>query len=398
MRTFLSLLFLASAAHASITGTLIDEQGKPVAGATIEAFAAEDSQALRARLLSKNPERTPVASAHSTDAGGFTIDPKNRVADLAIRVGGRVAAGLQIPNGEDAGTIVIPSRASLKVRVMASGKPLANAVVAAGPFTVRTDDAGVAELPEASNVTGRIWIIHPDFAIKEPLITEGARPTDVALTKGTALRGHVIGADGTLVPHATISIGGWPLADSDDSGNFTIAHAPANWHTVLAAAGNRVGMAMNQKASNVEIRVKPGATLTGTVRDSSTANPVAAVRVDLVSQLDRNLSEWTFADEKGRFTFAPLVDTRYTIAGYHPGFTILSADATLRSGGSTSKAVEARPLQRIRGHVFDDQRRPVAGALIQPGFRGNRFRSGAVMSGPSGEFALQPFLPPLPLR
>ena len=101
MRTFLSLLFFATAAHASITGTLIDERGKPVAGATIEAFAAEDSQALRARLLSKNPERTPVASAHSTDAGGFTIDPKNRVADLAIchdelfrchsNLGGRVA-------------------------------------------------------------------------------------------------------------------------------------------------------------------------------------------------------------------------------------------------------------------------------------------------------------------
>ena len=121
MRTFLSLLFFATAAHASITGTLIDERGKPVAGATIEAFAAEDSQSLRARLLSKNPERTLVASARSTDAGSFAIDPKNRVADLAIRVGGRVVAGLQIPNGEDAGTIVIPSRASLKVRVMASG-------------------------------------------------------------------------------------------------------------------------------------------------------------------------------------------------------------------------------------------------------------------------------------
>ena len=398
MRTFLSLLFLAAAADASITGVLIDERGNPVVGATIEAFAAEDSQTLRARLLSKNPERTPMASARSTDAGSFAIDPKNRVADLGIRVGGRLVVGLQIPNGEDAGTIVIPSRVFRKVRVIANGKPLANAVVAAGPFTVRTDDAGVAELLESSIATSRVWIIHPDFAIKEPLIGEGTRPTDVALTKGNPLRGRVIGADGTAVPHATITIDGWPLANSDDSGNFTIPHPPANWREVFATAGNRVGMAMNQKTSNVEIRVKPGATLTGVVRDSSTANPVGAVRVDLISELDRNRSESTFADEKGRFSFTPLVDTRYTIGGQHPGFTILSTDATLRSGGSTSKAVEARPLERIRGRVFDDQRRPVAGAIIQSGFRGNRLRYGAVMSGPSGEFTLQAVLPPVPMR
>lgn len=393
MRTFLPLLFLATSVHAAITGTLIDERGKPVAGATIEVFPAEDSRTLRARLLSKTSDRTPVSTAQSSDSGTFSINPKGAVADVAIRMGGRLVVGLELPDGQDAGTIVVPARALRRVRVLAGGKPVSNAIVAAGPFIVRTDASGIAELPESSSVTGHVAILHPDFAIKEPSVAEGVKPTDVTLAKTAPLSGRVVGADGAAVAQAAISVAGWPLAESDASGNFTIQNPPQNWQALIATAGNRVGMATKQGSRAYEIRLQPANTLNGSVRDSSNGRGVGGVRVDVASHLDRNAAESVITDDKGKFTFGPLPASRYNIAGSHPDFLIVPADVTVTDAKTPAKAIEARPLDRIRGRVIDDQRHPVAGAFVRAPFRG--LRSGSVITDPSGQFTLRMNLPPL---
>ena len=52
LRTFsllLVMLFSAAQAGAAVTATIVDEDGKPIAGATVQAFARETRQAAVAR-------------------------------------------------------------------------------------------------------------------------------------------------------------------------------------------------------------------------------------------------------------------------------------------------------------------------------------------------------------
>src|SRR5437016_4605885 len=78
--TILLAVLTATAAHAAITGTVVDPDSKPIAGATIRAFAAEDSAALRARLLAGKIDREPLATATSAESGAFSIDVKGATA------------------------------------------------------------------------------------------------------------------------------------------------------------------------------------------------------------------------------------------------------------------------------------------------------------------------------
>jgi uncharacterized GH25 family protein len=387
MRTLILLLFAASSANAAITGTLITEDGKPLAAATIEAFATENSRALRARLLSKTPERTPVATTESAQDGSFSINPKGaRLADIAIRVAGR-QVGMQLPDGEDAGTILVPSQALPRVRILAEGKPLREALVVAGPFTTRTDSTGMADLPETMFRLPWIVVIHPEYVIHEQFFGETlGRPLEITLNKGTAIRGHVVGTDGTPMEHAAVMLGGWPLAESDVSGSFTIAHAPSNWRTIVATAGERVGVATTKKT---EIRLSTGAMLTGTVRDTSSGRPVPGVRLDLSLQSSRENNEFVVTDEKGNFSIAPLVTNTYRIFVTHPDYAISATEAKVESGSRASITIAATPLMRVRGGVIDEERRPVGGALVWFAARNMPPRGNVVVTSPSGQFVLR---------
>ena len=74
--TTFTLLAAATAAHASITATILDENGKPLPGARARAFAREDTTAAKRRLLSNDAEAKPVATAMSADDGTLSVDVK----------------------------------------------------------------------------------------------------------------------------------------------------------------------------------------------------------------------------------------------------------------------------------------------------------------------------------
>jgi hypothetical protein len=150
MRTLTSILLalLAATATASVTGTVIDEEGKPVAGASVRAWAAETSRAYRQRLISAQPESEPLATATTDDAGAFSVDAKGTIAvDLRIEKAGRQPAALETVDGDEPLTVVLRPATSRKVRVTAGGKAVAGALVLFGPHLMaRTDAAGEAPL------------------------------------------------------------------------------------------------------------------------------------------------------------------------------------------------------------------------------------------------------------
>src|SRR5258708_7642713 len=270
-------LLAATTAHATITATILDEEGKPLAGARVRAFGREEGGTLRKRLLSKEPERPAIVTAISADDGRVSLDVKGEpVVLLVADAAGRAVQLSDAVDGRDAGSFVLPKAAPLKGHITDGGKPVANVLVVAGQwYLAHTDARGDYDVPSLAGGFERLFFIHPEHAIAELPIsaTDSRRKSayDVSLSKGVAIKGRVLAAPGgSLVPHAVVSVAGWPLAESDESGSFSISHAPPNWRTVFARTPHFVGAAMNRGGTKpARIKLAPALTLSGTVQSST---------------------------------------------------------------------------------------------------------------------------------
>jgi protocatechuate 3,4-dioxygenase beta subunit len=371
---FLAVL-TATAAHAAITGTLVDPDSKPIAGATIRAFAAEDSAAFRARLLAGKIDREALATAKSAENGAFSIDVKGATAvDVMIEAPSRRHVTVPTVDGDDLGAITLAPPPSRTIRVTSAGKPVANAIVVAGSDVERTNASGEVPL-----VSGAFFVVHPDYAVTRGDSSAGA---EVKLARGVAVRGRVVNGAGP-VAHAMVMVNGWPVAESADDGSFTVPHAPDRWQSISAVHGNEVGSANRSKAASVEIRLSAGSTFTGTVRDAKRGGAVSGARMTL-NGADSSMIAVT--DAKGTFTFAPLPPGMVSINGQHSAYAIDASGATLPA--MRSRAFSAQPFGRVRGHVIDEERKPVAGALVY-GSSTNATRVRSALTNASGEFSIR---------
>lgn len=351
--TLLISLLVSATLRASITGTVVTTDLKPIAGATIHAFAAEDSATMRARLVAGKLDREPLATTQSGEAGTFSLDVKGTSAvDLSIEAPGRNHSSIATLDGDDLGPIILGTPPTRMLRVTSGGKPVPNAIVVSGLEVTRTNAAG--EIPAPASAV--VFVVHPDFAIerKEPGIGSA-----IIVSRGVAVRGRVVSGAGP-VPHAIVSIDGLPLAESADDGTFLIAHAPQNWQSVSAARGNDVGVAVRSKAAAVDVRIAPGSTFTGTLRDTKRNAPVAGARMTLTA----SDTSWLTAvsDAKGNFNIAPLLARSYSVSGIHPAYAIETSVVTIPA--VRTRSIAAQPFARARGRVIDEERKPIASAMV----------------------------------
>lgn len=360
----LLLLFSAAEAGAAITATVIDDDGKPIAGATVQAFARETRQAAVARVLAGKPDAPPVASAQSGADGAVRLDvARTPVVMLLVTAPGRSMV-MEAADGDDLGTLLLPASSTYKGRVTAGGKPVAGALIALGNRILgRTGADGTYEVPESA-LAARLLIVHPDFAPSDTSADwrGGAPSLDRQLTAGVPLRGVVLGADGKPAAHAELSIGGHALAESGEDGSFTIARAPADWKTIVARTATQAGVAKRSAAASYEIRLRPAALLNGTVRDPKQAG-VAGMRITLASDVD---SQQAVTDAKGNFSLPALPAGRYEVSMTHPAFYYQAGTPPLQlsEGRRETRALAVEPYARVRGTVVNDERKPVAAAVV----------------------------------
>lgn len=369
--------FASTSGYAAITGTVLDPEAKPIAGAAIRAYAAENSSVMRARILAGKIDREPIASAQSAENGTFSLDMKGAVAvDVVVDVPSRTRNAIAAVDGDDLGAIILSSPARRKLRVTSGGKPVANAIVVAGIDISRTDAAG--EVPAPVNTTA--YVVHPDYAISRHA---GINGLEVKLARGVSVRGRVVNANGP-VAHASVSINGWPLAESGDDGTFTIAHAPDSWQSIAAMRGSDAGTATRPKTGALEIRIATAATFTGTVRDTGRGGAVAGVRMTVSNTDDESMIAVT--DAKGAFTVGPLLPRAYQVAGMHPTYAIESASVTLPATRTRSFAAQA--FARAKGRVIDEDRKPVATAFVSSS-NSNATHTRTAATNANGEFAVR---------
>jgi len=296
------VVFAALPAFAAITGTVIDENGATLRGATVSALPLESLDQQRARLLLPDPARKPLATAQTDAKGNFSIDPKAPVVDLRIESPGRAPLMERAAANEDAGVFQLGLVALKQGTIVAGGKPLAGAVVIIGDSITVTDTTGHYQLPDPKRTTTYITVRHADYAT----VTRTVAPflstnTTIALTRR--------------------------------------APQPVTPNNVKAAS------------------------ITGTLRDQRN-QPIPGAEIAAKTPRVSITAASAITDARGNYTIAGVPPGSYELTAIHPEYAIPVLAVDVAAGASIRRALYATPLTRISGSIVDEDRRGIAGARI----------------------------------
>ncbi|HEX6085238.1 MAG TPA: carboxypeptidase regulatory-like domain-containing protein [Thermoanaerobaculia bacterium] len=404
----LLLSLLSLPAVAAITGTVVTNDGVPVAGARVLIYATETPTARRERLLSASPQIVPLAETKSDAKGVFSLpSPKEAVVELRIELRGYEPEEKRVEKDEELGAVTIAKREMKSGTISAGGKPIEGATVVinygGAEYVVKTDAQGRYEAPEL-RVARTITVLHPGFAIDEENFMNlgGNGPSSSELTRtlstGVAVNGKVVSGK-TPVDKAVVFIDNWPVATSAEDGSFVIARAPSKWTQLTARKDNLTGQHAFAGGKAVTVRVEPSGTVSGRVLDAKTKMPVPGVVVRAMPSRRFqaiDTSSMALTDAKGAYTL-PTAPGTYTVMASHPAFEMYQADATVSAGQPTSRDVNLQQLARVTGVVVDEEGRPVAAAKVtseaasdQMSMRMVMFRdTGSATTGSDGRFTLR---------
>ncbi|MHB9001372.1 MAG: carboxypeptidase regulatory-like domain-containing protein [Thermoanaerobaculia bacterium] len=372
-----SLLSVAIASGATVSGSVHGPDGSAVAGARISAYALENTEARLERLVSPTPKRKPLTTSsdgatHSATAvsdaeGAFAIDvPATTGYELEVDADGFAPAIERPPY--PSGVFITLRRAVDKTgRVTAAGKPVANATVVLRDgdreLLLTTDDAGRFTAPDPRVWAHQVFVFHPDFA---PYVSEAGRPLPETfeLQPGIEMRGRVTGA-----AVAWLYVDGIPAGTAAEDGTFVIAHAPKTWRRVEARAGSMA--AVETRAGSITLALRPAAAIRGTLREEGSAPGIAGARV-MLRRMSNEAEEpiVTITDARGGYRFERVLPDRYGFEVDAPGFAMPETspddypNVDARNARAITKDMTLRRVRTLTGRVTDEAGVPVPGAIV----------------------------------
>jgi len=357
------------AAFGTITGTVLDQNGQPLAGTTVQITGTVNATATDG---AGNFNLTAPAGLYTLTASKFGFLPAT-TTPFTLAAGGSFAAGtirLQPAPGKITGTVV----------TSLDGSPLAGAAVslaengdtafadASGNFTL-TEPAGT--YTPTITAAGYASQTLPSFALAagttHPLgtITLVANPATLSghvtsSAGGAPIAGATVTATSLAgaAPHAAAAGSGSGHADpahparptkgaapastftatTDASGNFTFQLPPATYSVTVTAPGfgSRTTSAVNLGPGAVfsfgTLTLDPLGTLTGTVIQASGGAPIAGATVAIVGTLNQ-----TITDANGRFSLIQSAGT-YQLAVSAAGFLTATVGPLALAPGATLSA------------------------------------------------------------
>jgi len=429
--TALALLLGAFAARAgTITGRLLDGNGRPVAGSRVLwMLSREDDEMLLEQTEGTTP--APLGETRTDETGRFKIALEKPGVLLSLRLvtPGFPEARLSGPydSGDTAEVpdVRLPAPKMLSGLVVnEAGKPVpgARVTVLAGGAGLGDGEAAflseartaadgtfaMADAPEGSRVvTARSagLVVFSRFAF------EARADERIVMRSGGVVRGTVADAAGKAVARAVV-VSGDVAARTDESGVYRLTGVPLGSQTIETVwkedfAARKEGVRVPRDgAAEVALRLAKAAAIAGTVVDESTRKPIAGVRISLMnpgrSFGRRPAQRIARTDARGRFRAGGLGAHHYTVQAARDGYltaSIPNVAATLTSPGPVAIALQRAAT--VAGVVTDEKGQPAAGARVRierdPNmralFRGASFASvfgqQAAVSGPDGAFLLR---------
>lgn len=359
--SWLLLLILPSFMNAAIRGVVISRDGAPVANATVSARSHSARPEMFLRLGGQALPET-LASTKTDAKGSFSLDVKGRNLSLRFEAPGYAPLFLKADEKEDLGAVALRRAEPVTLTVSAGGKPLANATVLAGTDESYTTNAeGKTELPDPRERLSEVRIFHPQYAPHVASLRQRKSLT-FPLESGVVIEGKVTAPDrSSEIPGADIFVDGWPLGKSGEDGIFRITNAPKNWRELVAIRGSDIGgLTRNAKNTRLNVILRKGESVSGTVRDAADAAVVNA-RVQL-SQEREMFPNAVVTDAKGNYFLSPLLPGSYSMAVFAANH--LNAQTSIDVRGPTRRDFALVKTATIAGRVLDENRKAVAGASL----------------------------------
>jgi protocatechuate 3,4-dioxygenase beta subunit len=324
-----------------LSGHVVDETGKGVAGATV---------------IAESPGHPPHETTTRSD-GAFSLDAAPSPGTLTARATGFAIARLAVQAGGDVAALELRLHAASPVSgivVDASGKPVAGAFVeceGAGDTSATTDEAGHFELAAAADGC-RATATHADFGTSPPVDLVAGDRNRIEMPSPGAISGTVSDEQGRPVTRYLLSIESFTPAlgvattpwgrherVEEAGGAFTLDNLSAGKYVLVASAEGRppaksepVEVESGRTASGVRITLGKGGTLSGVVTDRTTQKPIAGVRVrlDAVTSSGPSAVAPSITDESGHYAIDGVPNGPFSIRVTHKDYTdrIVSLDAS----------------------------------------------------------------------
>jgi RHS repeat-associated protein len=383
------------AAFGTVTGTVVDQNGQALAGATVQITGTGNATATDG---AGNFNLTAPAGLYTLTVSKFGYLPAT-TTPFTLAAGGSFAAGtirLQPAPGKITGTVV----------TSLDGSPLAGAAAslaengdmafadafgsftlteAAGTYTATIAAAGYASqtLPSfalAAGTTHPVGTItlaaNPAMLSGHVASSAGGAPIVGASVTATSLAGAALhaaavgirpGHGGPSHPAQGAAPASTFVATTDAAGNFTFQLPPATYSVTVTAPGfvSRTTSAVNLGPGAVfsfgTLTLDPLGTITGTVVAANGGAPVGGAAVAIVGTLNA-----TTTDANGRFSLVQSAGT-YQLTVSAAGFLTASAGPlTLAPGATLSAGTIALSQQALAVYVgYADSLRP-SGAFPVP--------------------------------
>ncbi len=351
------------AAFGSITGTVVDQNGQAIAGATVQITGTVNATATDG---AGNFNLTAPAGLYTLTVSKFGFLPAT-TTPFTLAAGGSFAAGtirLQPAPGKITGTVV----------TSLDGSPLAGATVslaengdtafadasgnfllteAAGTYTVTVAQAGYASqtLPSFALAAGTTHPLGTITLVANPATLSGhvaSSAGGAAIAGATVTATSLAGAAPHAAPAAGRSSQARPAqgaspatsfaATTDASGNFTFQLPPATYTITISAPGfgSRTTSAVNLGPGAVfsfgTLTLDPLGTITGTVIQASGGAPIQGATVAVVGTLNQ-----TITDANGRFRLIQSAGT-YQLTVSAAGFLTATVGPLALAPGATLSA------------------------------------------------------------
>ncbi len=352
-------------AGTALAGRVVDPEGLPVAGASIEASGRAALPGREDRLVGPAVLRRATAGQD----GRFELPdlPEGR-STLTVSAAGFVAlddleVDLPQPPGEEV-RVVLARGATLEGRVLTTaGEPVTGARILAGPAACLSDGDGVFRTDGVPTGPLAVLTTHPHYPTfrRRMLIEEGVNSLEVVLPAGTTVRGRVLDTEGAPIAGATAALEAEPRgggrayrARTDAEGAFTLEPVAAGGYRLGASAegftgeeGEPVVIVGKEPIDGLEVVLGSAGTLSGQLL-GLVADELAGVTV----RGEHESGESRYAD----------------------------VDAT---GGYLLRSLRAGAW-RLEGSLLDGQRQARARVLLAAGAketRDLRFGGGLTLSG-----------------
>jgi|CXWL01.1.fsa_nt_gi protocatechuate 3,4-dioxygenase beta subunit len=395
----LSLLLAFSAAAdapvappLTLSGQLVDEAGRPLAGGSVAVVPAPDRSTLGRWRLGLEPEAEPVARATTDQQGLFALPlPAPGNWRLQLRTPDRITREntLTVVQPVEVGPLpALPTRPHAVRIVDAAGQPVAGARVTYLGFetAVETGAEGRAVLDLPEGMAGGDVLVVP-FGRSPQAVRLRDSETRVTLPEIDRPNGAVTVRDaaGEPVPQAVLWLWGQPVEATDAQGKGHSAAATPRYADTLevTASGRRSGR-LERQASVLQL--VPPVRLTGRVRTAGKGEPVAGALVWPAG----HPGEVTRSDAEGRFDLLASAPKEPELALVVAAAGFVAARVPLRPGGPPAD-LRLTPAATVAGQVVDPEGRPQDGFLVSAERREDgaadlpspRFRTG-----PDGRFRL----------